>query len=132
MACQKALDEGKVSDIELGESRLLIARALLRHDIDRERIIGFLVFIKNFLFVDNEEINIKFDEQIIQLTDNTIDMGIIELIKRQEREKGIEKGIEKGEQRKALAIAKELKKLGNPIDLIAKVTGLSVAQIEAL
>ena len=50
------------------------------------------------------------------------------MIKRQEREKGIEKG----EQRKALAIAKELKKLGNPFDFIAKVTGLSVAEIESL
>ena len=67
-------------------------------------------------------------------------MDILEIIKRQAWEEGFQKGFQEGFQEiiqesqhlKALAIAKELKNLGNPFDLIAKVTGLSVAEIEGL
>ncbi|MBL1411556.1 RpnC/YadD family protein [Sphingobacterium faecale] len=63
-------------------------------------------------------------------------MGVIETIKRQEREKGIEKGIqtgiEKGKREEAIAIALEFKKMGLPIADIAKGTGLSVEEIAKL
>jgi hypothetical protein len=48
------------------------------------------------LYVGNEEINRKFDKQIEQLTGRAITMGIIETIKKIEREEGFEKGMEKG------------------------------------
>ncbi|MFB5946606.1 hypothetical protein [Albibacterium profundi] len=66
LACQKALLEGKIPDRELGEDRLTIAKALLRHDYDKDRIISFLAFLKNFLYINDEKINSIFDEQIIQ------------------------------------------------------------------
>ncbi|WP_286862914.1 MULTISPECIES: hypothetical protein [Sphingobacterium] len=67
-------------------------------------------------------------------------MGVIETIKRQEREKGIktgiekgiEQGVEKGKREKAIAIALEFKKMGLPIADIAKGTGLSIEEIEKL
>ena len=75
-------------------------------------------------------------------------MGVIETIKRQEREKGIktgiekgiksgiekgiEQGVEKGKREEAIAIALEFKKMGLPIADIAKGTGLSIEEIEKL
>lgn len=52
LACQKSLLEGKVPDEELGEDRSTIARALIETGkYDKDRIIGFLVFLKNFISV---------------------------------------------------------------------------------
>lgn len=90
LACQKALLEGKVADTELGNDRLTIARALLRHDYDHDRIISFLVFLKNFLYINDLEINRIFDEQIVQLSGGAINMGVIEIVKKQERQQGAE------------------------------------------
>jgi len=47
-------------------------------------------------------------------------------------ERGIEKGIERGEYKKAIAIARELKKEGLAIEFIAKTTKLSIEEIEKL
>ena len=82
------------------------------------------------------------------MTGGTIEMGVIETIKRQEREKGIktgiekgiktgiekgiEQGVEKGKREEAIAIALEFKKMGLPIADIAKGTGLSIEEIEKL
>lgn len=52
LACQKALLEGKVADTELAIDRIRIAKALLRHNYDHDRIISFLVFLKNFLYIN--------------------------------------------------------------------------------
>ncbi|WP_257658772.1 hypothetical protein [Parapedobacter lycopersici] len=60
LACQKALLEGKVSDEVLGRERLMIAKALLAHDYHHDRILSFLVFLKNFVFVGSAEINRNF------------------------------------------------------------------------
>lgn len=92
LSCQKALLEGRVPDTELGEDRLTIAKALLRHDYDHDRIISFLGFLKNFLYINDLEINRIFDEHIVQLTGGTINMGVIEIIKRQERQEGMQQG----------------------------------------
>ena len=59
-------------------------------------------------------------------------MGVIETIKRQEREKGLQKGKIEGKREEAIAIAMEFKKMGIAIADIAKGTGLSIEQIEKL
>ena len=123
-ACQKAFLEDKVNDEELGEQRMLIVKALLNQGYERQRIIGFLVFLKNFIFIDNEEINSRFDKQVVELTGGTIDMGIIETIKMQERREG--------RHEEALEIAREMKKDKFPIEQIAKLTKLTIEEIKAL
>ncbi len=124
LACQKALLEGKVPDEELGRDRLTIAKALLRHDYDHDRIISFLVFLKNFLYINDDKINRIFDEHIVQLTGGTINMGVIEVVKRQERQQG--------RREEAIAIAREMKKDGIPVEQIAKFTKLTAKEIEKL
>jgi hypothetical protein len=97
LAAQKALLQGKVPEETLAGHRLTVARALIRSNkFSHKRIEKLLFFLKNFLYIGNEEINRKFDKQIEQLTGGAITMGIIETIKKIEREEGIEIGREKG------------------------------------
>ena len=131
LACQKALLEGKVPDEELGEDRLSIAKTLIGHNYDKDRTTNFLVFLKNFLYINNPKINSKFDQAIIQLTGGTIDMGVIEIVKKQERQQGRLEERAKAEAEKR-AIALEFKKMGVSVADIAKGTGLTVEEIEKL
>lgn len=43
-----------------------------------------------------------------------------------------QRGVRRGEQNKTICIAKKLKSLGTPVDIIMKSTGLSGEEIEAL
>ncbi|WP_374165260.1 hypothetical protein [Arcticibacter sp. MXS-1] len=98
-ACQKALLEGKVPEEELGEERTAIARALLlRKRYDKDRILSFLGFLKNIIYIRNLEINSKFDTLINQITGGIIDMGVIDIIKLQERREGRLEGLLEGKQ----------------------------------
>ncbi|MBD1433541.1 hypothetical protein H8B06_11935 [Sphingobacterium sp. DN00404] len=146
VACQKALLEGKIPDEELGEDRLTIAKTLLRHDYDHDRIKNFLIFLKNFLYINDAEINRIFDEQIIELSGGTIDMGVIEVVKKQEREQGrLEERAKTAKllrEERAKAEAEKLvekresaiKMLQNGFDakLISDILGLSIEEIEKL
>ncbi|MDX3916922.1 MAG: hypothetical protein QHC79_25495 [Pseudosphingobacterium sp.] len=93
LACQKASQEGKVPEEELGEDRSAIARTMIASGrYGRDRIIAFLMFLKNFIYIKNDKINRKFDSYIYEVTGGTIDMGIIETIRRQDRQQGREEG----------------------------------------
>lgn len=128
LACQKSLLEGKIPDEELGEERLAIARALLSQGYDHDRIISFMGFLKNFIFINNEGINRIFDQQIFNLTGGIINMGIIETIKMQERREGKLEG----RHEEALEIAREMKKDQFTVDKIVKLTKLTILEIESL
>lgn len=118
---------------ELAAQRSTIARALIEtNKYSKGRIMSFLVFLKAFLFIRDKDLNSNFDQYIYQVTGGTIQMGVIETIKRQEREKGIQKGKADGEREKAITIALEFKKMGLPIADIAKGTGLSIKEVEKL
>lgn len=142
VACQKALLEGKIPDEELGEDRLSIAKTLIGHNYDKDRITNFLIFLKNFLYINNSKINSKFDQEIIQLTGGTIDMGVIEIVKKQERQQGrLEERAKTAKllrEERARAEAEKLesalnfKKMGVPVEDIAKGLGLTVEQVEKL
>lgn len=102
LAAQKALLMGKVPEEELAAHRLTIARALVNSKkYDHERIVRFLSFLKRFLYIENPQINRNFDKQVDKLTGKEDTMGIIETIKKIEREEGIELGIEQGAEKKS-------------------------------
>ncbi len=125
-ACQKSLLEGKIPEEELGESRLTIARALLLHGgYDNDRIISFLVFLKNYLFVADHKINRNFDNIIHTITENAIDMSVIDIVKRHEREEG------KLEE-KELLVRNLINKLGLSDQQIADVAEVSVEFVQKI
>ena len=82
--------------------------------------------------MDNEQINRKFDQQIAELTGGTIDMGIIETIKMQERREGKLEGVAIGRHEEALEIAREMKKDKFSVEQIAKFTKLTIEEIKTL
>jgi len=143
LACQKALYEGKVPDAELGRDRLMIARELLRGGYDHGRVIGLLVFLKNFLYVRDPEINRTFEEELVNYSGGTITMGVIEVVRKQalqmERQMGWELGWQEGRAKaeeeklaEKIASAMNFKKMGlSPAD-IAKGLGLPLEQVEGL
>jgi len=47
-------------------------------------------------------------------------------------ERGIEQGIEQGQRLQQIQIAQSLKRSGSPVEFIAEVTGLTIAEVEAL
>lgn len=105
LAAQKALQMGRIPEEELNQQRLTVAKALIKSKkYNHTRISRFLYFLKQFLYIGDSKINRKFDKQIDILTGKRNTMGIIETIKKIEREEafekgrkeGIEKGMEKG------------------------------------
>lgn len=145
LACQKAHSEGKVPDEELGEGRLTIAKALLQHNYPHDKILSFLGFLKNILYIDNQEINRKFDTITEHLTEKETSMGaIIEALKQIAREEGKLEGKQEGrlegkqegklegKYEQSVTIARELKKEGLSVEFIAKTTGLPREVIEKL
>jgi hypothetical protein len=123
LACQKALLEGKIPDEELGKERLTIARALVRQNYNRDRIISFMVFLKNFIFINNENINRIFDQQIEELTERNINMGVIEVLKMQERRDALD---EKSHE----VVENLITKLGLSNEQAADVAAVSVAFVK--
>ncbi|MCF0056650.1 hypothetical protein [Dyadobacter sp. CY356] len=121
LAAQKVISADKITESELGRQRLGIVRTLIESKrYDSEKIRRFLFFLKTFIYIENTEINSKFDSEVNLLTGNETSMGIIEAIKMITLEEGFEKGvvtgmekgmsqgIEKGEQRKTYEIVKNL------------------------
>lgn len=69
------------------------------------------------------------------LYNSAIRKGLAEGIKegiKEGREEGLKEGIEKGREEKAFSIARTLKELGTPVDIIIKSTGLTSEQIADL
>jgi len=132
LACQKSLQEDKLPAEELAEERSTIARTLIQTNrYGKDRIMSFLVFLKSFLFIRDKEINSKFDQYIYQVTGGTIEMGVIETIKRQEREKGLEKGLEKGKvEGKLEGKIEMLRELGFTITEICQKLGMTKPDVE--
>jgi hypothetical protein len=97
LAAQKVLAADKIPEVELAEQRLMLARIMINSKkYNRDRIRRFLYFLKTFIYIDNAELNSKFDQQIALLTNNVNTMGIIETIQMLTLEEGIEKGLEQG------------------------------------
>lgn len=67
LAAQKALLQGKVPEEKLASHRLTVARALIQSKkFGHNKIKRLLLFLKSFIYIGNEEINRKFDNQIEQ------------------------------------------------------------------
>ena len=71
----------------------------------------------------------KYDESIKVYRDHLATLAFAEQKGRQE---GLQEGEQKGERKKAIAVAREMKKEGLPLEQIARITGLSAEEIEKL
>jgi predicted transposase YdaD len=148
VAAQKASMRGKVPEQELSGQRLILAKELINKGIyDHEKIIKFLTFLKNYIFIENKEINIQFDKQIEIITGKKDPMGIIETVKmlaeeearkkglKEGRKEGRKEGQEFGQEEKARKVVKNLllmdKFSDKEIAQIAEVTEEFVLKVKA-
>ena len=132
LACQKSLLEGKIAEDVLGRDRLIIAKALINCGYSHDRIMALLGFLKNFIYIKDQEINRIFDQQIEQISGGTITMGVIEAIRKQEREEGERRGKLEGEYQKSLEIARNMKNEGMSLAQIMRFTKLSAEELKKL
>lgn len=140
LAAQKEVLADRIPEEQLGKDRLTVARALIASEkYGKEQIIRFIFFLKNFIHIENEEINRIFDEEVLKLIGGQENMGIIETIVEQTREESEAKGKLEGileERAKAAAekreIAREMKKEDIPAIQIAKFTKLTLEEIKNL
>jgi predicted transposase/invertase (TIGR01784 family) len=93
-------------------------------------------FIKYYVNFENPEMMITFGKEVEQLLGRTTPMGTEEYLLQKREAEGIQKGIKEGEAKgrheEALEIAREMKNDQFPIEKIAKLTKLSIEEIEAL
>lgn len=101
LAAKKAHLENEVPEEVLNEQRFIIARTMIASGkYSKKQIEEFILFLKNIIFVNNEEININFDREIAKLTGGKVNMpGIIEAVALIYREEAIEKGLKEGFQK---------------------------------
>ena len=145
--------EGKVTnDVQLFDSAYNLAKRLLTKQIPKSKIRNLMNFLRFYIRFENPEIFAKFEQEISNLTNRSRNMGIEEfLLDRAEKqgiekglekgleqglekglEQGLEKGLEQGREESIKVIALKMRISGLDIALIANITGLSIADIEAL
>ena len=98
LACQKAFLEGHLSDVELGAARLRIAERLLKQRYNYAHVKSFMIFLKNFLYIESEVVNGAFDAHLYKLTGGGIKMDLLEIVTKQAVQRATTLALEKGKQ----------------------------------
>ena len=78
-----------------------------------------------------------FSEKELELQEKRYDFirmqkGALKLATEQGLERGIERGLEQGSEKRAIVIARNMKKTGMPVDEISQLTDLSIKQINEI
>ncbi|MNL06430.1 hypothetical protein D3C87_1270650 [compost metagenome] len=107
-------------------------RELTTRNLDAAKHKGIMNFIKYYMNFENPKMMITFDKELQTLTGRTTPMGTEEYLLDRFKREGIAEGEAKGRHEEALEIAREMKKDKFPIEQIAKLTKLSIKEIEAL
>jgi hypothetical protein len=93
LAARTSLLEGKISEQDLLERKVLIATKLLEKGFTQRKVRAVLVFLENYVLFAKPEMNRNFKERIKERDKNNI-MGIDEYLKQEALAEGIEKGRE--------------------------------------
>jgi len=120
----KNLNNKDDSDRALLQTKVQLARELLNRSISKEKIRGLMNFLRYYVRFDNSEVNTIFEQEVEKLTERSHTMGIEELL--------LNRAEKKGKRESLVAVAREMKKDGIPVEQIAKFTKLSVKEIEKL
>ncbi len=132
----KKIKDSLERDELLLDLKLKLVKVLLTRQISKDKIRTLMNFLKYYVRFENHDINTKFEQEVQTLTERSATMGIEELLLDRAEQKGLQKGLQKGilegkqEQNKTIAIG--LKKEGLSLAFIAKITKLSVEEIEKL
>ncbi|GGA94821.1 hypothetical protein [Puia dinghuensis] len=96
LVAKKALLAGKITEKELFEQKISLAKALIaRRDLSRRKIDAIMTFLKNYLVFNNLESNRNFIEQLEEITNKNNPMGMLEVLNEEARRELREKFIKK-------------------------------------
>ncbi|SMC59271.1 hypothetical protein SAMN04488524_1363 [Pedobacter africanus] len=132
LAALSAIRKKKVTDLELKAIKHELNRELTKRKPDAVKHKGIMNFIKYYMNFENPKMMITFDRELQALTGRTTPMGTEEYLLDKFKKEGIAEGEAKGRHDEALEIAREMKKDKFPVETIAKLTKLTIQEIEAL
>ncbi|WP_316836076.1 hypothetical protein [Pedobacter nutrimenti] len=109
LVAQKEVLRKKLTPLELHNTRIKIIEKLTANgNYTQQGITRFILFLKNMIHIEDEELNTKFEQQVRTLTGEKITMGIIETEKMLNIEEGIEIGTRKTKLEEQEKVVKNL------------------------
>lgn len=130
VAAKMRLQEGKVSEDELLNTKLLAARKLQEKGFAMEKIRAIFNFLRNYVLFDKPEMNRKFDQRF-KLDDKYTIMNTVEYIRMEGKEEGLKEGLKEGlEEGRTEGLASAAKNIMATTEfsdeLIASLIGVSI------
>ena len=116
----KGLEEEEVFNIKLE-----LTRRLLSKNIPKNKIRAIMNFLRYYIHFENPEMNLKFDKEIDEITQNKKTMGIEEFLLDRAEKKGIEKG-------RIEVVKSLLKNTDFDDDRIASLIGISLESVKKI
>ncbi len=122
----------KLSDDQLKDIKHDLYNEMINRDMDRKTRKGIYDFLMYYVrFEDQVNLTI-FEQELKTKSGRNIVMGTNEYLLDKAKKEGKIEGRIEGKREEAIAIALEFKKMGLPLEDIAKGTGLTVEEIEKL
>jgi len=118
IAAKMRLQEGKMSEDELLNTKLLMARKLQEKGFGMDKVRAIFNFLRNYVLFDKPETNRKFDK-LFRQADKTSVMNTVEYLKMEGREEG-------REEANAIFVENLLKQTDFAVEKIASLTNVTV------
>ena len=124
-----AIQSKGLQEEEIFNIKIELTRRLLSKDITKNKIRAIMNFLRYYIHFENHEMNIKFDKEIEEITQNKKTMGIEEFLLDRAEKKGIEKGIEQS----VIKVVKSLlRETDFDDDKIASLIGISPESVRKI
>ena len=125
----KALKMQNISPEQQVNTKLNLIRHLAKKDYDREYIRTMMSFIRFYVILPNDEMNLIFEKKVEELAANkNIPMGVEEILLEQAEEKGLEKGRKEERElanKKLKETVRNMLREGFEVSIICKVLEVS-------
>jgi len=118
IAAKMRLQEGKMSEDELLNTKLLMARKLQEKGFGMDKVRAIFNFLRNYVLFDKPETNRKFNK-LFRQADKTSVMNTVEYLKMEGREEG-------REEANAIFVENLLKQTDFAVEKIASLTNVTV------
>ncbi|WP_276088243.1 hypothetical protein [Pedobacter sp. JY14-1] len=119
-----ALKNKNIGDEELKQIKLDLTRELIKRKVGKSKHIKIMDFLTYYVNFRNKEMMIKFEQEAEKLTGRTEPMGVREIL--------LDRAKREGREEERLQMARDLKTNGVDLDIISKVTGISIEEIHQL
>jgi hypothetical protein len=127
VAARIRLQEGKVSEDELLNLKVLAARRLFAKGFEPVKVRSIFNFLRNYVLFEKPETNRKFDNQIKE-SDKAGIMNTLEYVKMEGKEEGLAEGFARGQaEERRNAVVALLANTEFSIEKIAGILGVSTA-----